>query len=133
MSWITPKTNWKPTDYFNLDPDYNRIKGNIEYLFEYSKKLYVPPDIIPMGEYNFSDDPYVEFFNNIVDNTKNLADGTFVPDGFYDMPRYTENNKIWTENELNAIEKNQEMLYNSYKGQFNLLPMLEFELGGTEF
>ena len=30
-TWVTPKTNWIATDYFNL-ADGNRIAGNIEYL-----------------------------------------------------------------------------------------------------
>lgn len=26
MAWVTPKTNWVDGDYFNINPDYNRIK-----------------------------------------------------------------------------------------------------------
>lgn len=38
MAWTTPKTNWVDGDYFNLNPDYNRIKGNIEYLIALSEE-----------------------------------------------------------------------------------------------
>lgn len=31
MAWETPKTNWRATDYFNLN-DWNRIKNNLVYL-----------------------------------------------------------------------------------------------------
>ena len=32
MSWTTPKTNWQSGDFFSY-VDYNRITGNIEYLY----------------------------------------------------------------------------------------------------
>lgn len=38
MAWVTPKTNWVDGDYFNINPDYNRIKGNIEYLLTLSNR-----------------------------------------------------------------------------------------------
>lgn len=133
MAWITPKTNWVPTDYFDLDPDYNRIKGNIEYLFEFSKKLYVPPDMIPMQVYDISDDAEPDFFNNIVDNVLILAEETYYPPGFETMERYEGNKRIWTANHLNTIEKNLNLVYTGYKSQWNLLPMLAYEMGGSEF
>ena len=40
MGWTPPKTNWVNGDAFNLDPDYNRIKGNIEYLIALSEEMY---------------------------------------------------------------------------------------------
>ena len=32
--WTEPKTNWSSAknEYFNIEPDYQRIKGNIEFL-----------------------------------------------------------------------------------------------------
>lgn len=133
MAWTTPKTNWVPTDYFDLDPDYNRIKGNIEYLFEFSNKLYVPPDMIPMQVYDISDDAEPDFFNNIVDNVSILAEETYYPPGFETMERYGGNKRIWTANHLNTIEKNLNLVYTGYKSQWNLLPMLAYEMGGSEF
>ena len=31
MAWQQPKTDWKESDYFNVE-DYNRIKGNLNEL-----------------------------------------------------------------------------------------------------
>ena len=42
--WITPKTNWGPGDYFNLE-DMVRISNNIQYLKEKAASL-VPNDTI---------------------------------------------------------------------------------------
>lgn len=36
MAWITPKTNWAKDDYFNAS-DYNRIKGNADFLYGMKK------------------------------------------------------------------------------------------------
>ncbi len=38
-TWVTPKTNWVSTDYFNIT-DYKRIVGNIEYLKDLANKLF---------------------------------------------------------------------------------------------
>ena len=32
MAWQTPKTSWAGQDAFRLDPDYERIRGNLLYL-----------------------------------------------------------------------------------------------------
>lgn len=37
--WLTPKTDWKESDYFNIE-DYNRIKNNIAYLKVFTDKLF---------------------------------------------------------------------------------------------
>lgn len=42
--WITPKTNWYSTDYYNLE-DAQRIAGNICYLYEMYGEIY------PRGTY----------------------------------------------------------------------------------
>lgn len=39
MAWVAPKTDWKSSDRFNIS-DYNRIRGNLEYLHDYVEKLY---------------------------------------------------------------------------------------------
>ena len=38
--WVTPKTNWNgnANEYFNIT-DYQRIKGNIEFLSDYLKEI----------------------------------------------------------------------------------------------
>ena len=52
--WIEPKTNWTNQDYFNLDPDYARIKGNIEYIQEFSETMNMVFQIDPMLTYTKS-------------------------------------------------------------------------------
>ena len=133
MAWQTPKTDWAGTDYFNLDPDYNRISGDIEYLQDFSERLYPAFSLVPMGEYDYEDFPYPSFLNNIVGNAESLADNTVKPLGWREMRTYAANEPGWNQDDLNIIEGNLGLLYQSLHGQWNLLPMLEFELGGSEF
>ena len=49
MGWITPKTDWVSTDYFNIE-DYNRIIGNIRYLKDFAEELFKALDTLDMGE-----------------------------------------------------------------------------------
>ena len=66
MAWVTPKTNWVDGDYFNINPDYNRIKGNIEYLLALSKTMYADYTAPSLESASMSGYPRVSFFNNVV-------------------------------------------------------------------
>lgn len=48
MAWSTPKTDWSPTDSFNID-DFNRIKNNLKYLHDESEMIYGEYSIVDMG------------------------------------------------------------------------------------
>mgnify|MGYP003100327787 CR=1 FL=1 len=50
MPWIQPKTDWESSDKFNAS-DYNRIKGNLNFLHERAEQFYPNFGIIDMGEY----------------------------------------------------------------------------------
>lgn len=133
MAWQTPKIDWKSSDTFNLNPDYARISGNIEYLQDYAETLYPAFALIPMGVYDINDFPQASFINNIVQNVSDLAENTFHPPNWGDMRTYAGNGPGWNEQDLNTIEGNMEILYTMLRGQWNVLPQLQFELGGAEF
>ncbi len=133
MEWITPKTDWKDGDGFNLSPDYARIKGNIEYLNQFSEKLYAPFSLAPMADYQITDFPHADFLNVLADNTELIRTNTYSPLGFLPMSRYAGNGPGWTGNDLNILENNLLNLYKSLSGQWNALPQLAFEIGGSEF
>lgn len=133
MAWITPKTNWKTGDIFDPEEDYERIKGDIEYLGEFSEKLYAPFDLIEMEEPVMTGFPYPTFFNNVVENVEILGENTFQPDGYQAMRHYSGNQPGWSDADLSIIEGNLALMYTSMNGQWNILPKLEFEIGGSEF
>lgn len=130
--WQEPKTNWKNNDYFNLSPDYQRIKGNIEYLYELSLKMYAPYSIYNLLSYTINDFPKSDFFNNIVYDIDMINKNTLGPDNplYATMRSYTPNGKIWTYEDLNTIESNVAMLYNELQvKRYDNIPKLSFTLG----
>lgn len=131
--WITPKTDWKDGDYFNLNPDYARIKGNILYAQEYAHKLYESFSLKDMQDFTIEDIPYVDFFNAIVENVRELESHLFVPPGVEPLITYTENQPAWNAKQLNNIERNLMLLYNAMEDQWENLKTLSFTLGGGGF
>lgn len=133
MAWITPKTDWVNGDRFNVDPDYNRIRGNIRYLIELSKTMY-PDYSTPSLENAFMGDfPMASFFNNIVNATKALLSNCYRPNGAKTMRSYVSNGVVWNADDLNAIENNHLLLYKALTSQKTSIRKLDFTLGGVTF
>ena len=133
MAWVTPKTNWVNGDYFNLDPDYNRIKGNIEYLVELSRILYLDYDTPNLENHAVSEFPKVSFFNNVVDATNAILSRCYTPIGAKTMRSYSSNGIVWNADDLNTIERNHLLLYNAFTMQKSSIRRLEYKLGGVHF
>ena len=132
MAWTTPKTNWVNGDFFNLDPDYNRIKGNIEYLIELSKTMYLNYDTPTLETASITGFPKVSFFNNVVDSTQAILSNCYSPVGAVSMRSYISNGIVWNASEMNAIEGNHLLLYNALTGQKSCIRRLEYTLGGVK-
>lgn len=132
MAWTTPKTNWVDGDYFNLDPDYNRIKGNIEYLLALSEEMYAEYTAPELESADMTGYPKVAFFNNVVNSTKAILDNCFAPNGTMSMRVYSSNGVGWNAAELNAIEGNHLLLYQALTGQKSGIRRLQITLGGAK-
>ena len=132
MAWTEPKTNWVNGDYFNLDPDYTRIKGNIEYLIALSKEMY-PEYSTPGGLVypKITSYPKENFFNDIVNTTKSIMTHCYTPIGAKSMRTYSGNGVGWNASELNAIEENHRLLYDALMRQKASLHRLPITLGGV--
>jgi hypothetical protein len=131
MAWTTPKTNWVDGDYFNLDPDYTRIKGNIEHLIALSKEMY--PDY-PAPTLELADVmgyPTALFFNNVVDATQSILNYCYTPIEAKRMRFYSSNGVGWNASELNAIEENHRLLYDVLMRQKAGRHRLPITLGGV--
>lgn len=131
--WTTPKTNWINGEYFNLTPDYDRIKGNIEHLIALSAEIYTPYPTTPLESPTIADYPTASFFNKVVDDTKAILDNCYSPIGTREMRNYVANGEAWNADDLNAIESNHLRLYQAFMGQIEGIPKVEFTLGGTRF
>lgn len=133
MAWQTPKTTWENNEVFEVALDYERIRGNINYLHELAEQLYPPFSLDTMADAPATGFPYPNWLNTVVDNTGKLARETLTPSDFLEMARYKGNAPGWDADDLNRIESNHQLLYGIFKGTIELLPKLSFEIGGSEF
>lgn len=128
MAWIKPKTDWKETDYFNIE-DYNRIKNNINHVREMALELYSYIPFEDMGEdktytdYYFADE--VNLFEN---NLESINMHTF-PRNLGDTMAFYDNQPFIDYVELNRIEKAINTIYLGLLGQSNGRRRLAFTLG----
>ena len=68
MAWITPKTDWKSSDYINYS-DINRIINNLKYLHDRAEQHFVIGEFTTMTDkLGFSDMFYPDEMNAIEDN-----------------------------------------------------------------
>lgn len=131
MAWIQPKTNWAVGYRFNIS-DYNRIKGNLNFLHERAEELYPDFDIINMGaDKGYSDYPYAREINNFEKNLETINDKVFTQDLGVTATFYSNGVFIqW--NELNRIESGILSIYEMLNRQEAGLPVLSFRLGGMK-
>ena len=107
--WTEPKTNWSgaKNEYFNIEPDYQRIKGNIEYLGEYLKEIgFDSSNLYAMENVTLESVPKQTFFNNIVYNIDILRNFIGTPINYRNMRTYVSKGNVWNYQDLNIIEKN---------------------------
>ena len=77
MAFITPKTDWKSTDYFEPD-DYERIKENLKDLQERAALLFYPKELTDMTEgKTYESMIYASEFNVLENNIAQLDTDTY--------------------------------------------------------
>ena len=116
MAWTTPKTDWKITyvdgeyagDYFNYT-DYNRIKGNIEYLVALPMPRVFIDDM--GGDKAVGDPIYSSEFNAFQNNLEKI--GRAVGILYENYPAFAVNGPTPTYADLNQIESFCVRLYNA--------------------
>lgn len=139
MAWSTPKTDWSISydengtytgDYFNIG-DYNRIKGNIEYIHTLANIMYEDFKIAAMAEKSGADDyPYAEEINTLENNLVVLCEKT---DFFSATAKtYYSNQPYLDYIELNRIESLIYELYKKLHSQAEGRRMFTFMLGAKE-
>ena len=115
MQWVQPKTDWQwrddaQGDFFTC-VDYNRIKGNIEFLAEYAKELYTAFTIADMGpDRNETEYPYADEINLLAENLQTIVDNTY-PLAIGEATTYEDNGSFIGYADLNRIETACLMIY----------------------
>ena len=131
--WRMPKTDWTKDDYFNLTPDYERIKGNVEHLRNMAVQLYKRFYLSPIGNYRIQDLPYAEFLNTIEKNVDLLAEYSFRDPDTKPMATWEDNEFIWNWQDLNRIEGNLQLLYRDLTAEMLAKQSMSFTLGSQNF
>ena len=71
MNWITPKTDWTADDYFNVS-DWDRIRGNLEFLHDFVCNFFNSFSILPTKEKNVKSWLYASDLNTIERNLETI-------------------------------------------------------------
>ncbi len=130
--WITPKTDWLPTDYINCT-DRNRITNNLSFLKELAAIMYPQFPWEDMGRDKvYSDIQLPEDWNVIEDNLENLLQGTY-PAASGRLMTFYSNEPMIDYMELNRIEEAILRFYKCLTSQYESLKVLAFTLGSDEF
>lgn len=116
MSWTTPKTDWKSSDYFLLE-DWNRIVSNAQELYNLIGAIFPWRNCVLE---NTAAMPYYDIVNNLENNLADLQSTfgqSFVQ--FLRTTWYPRTSTSWTHNpsaeDFIRWEEFEEMLYNGYK------------------
>jgi hypothetical protein len=130
MAWTTPKTNWVPTDRFNIG-DFNRIKNNIVIIYDMARTVFNRVYIIePMGDDITTYTPTwsVQYFNAIENNVDVINRNGYN----YDIGQkqtFYGNGAFITARELNRIESFAQTYYDKIKPIYDEMPRVPFTLG----
>ena len=132
VEWSEPKKNWISIDRFNI-ADFNRIKNNLQWLYEKAVKLYKNFDIADMGEDITSFESYwnVAFFNAFESNVETINNNIYTKE-YGTSQRFFENGPFIKWDELNRIESACLAMKDILDRQESGLQRLAFRLGGMK-
>lgn len=128
---VSEKTDWESSDRFNAS-DYNRIKGNLNFLHERAEQFYPNFGIIDMGaDKGYADYPYAKEINNFEKNLETINKNVYTQNIGMTSTFYSNGAFIqW--NELNRIESATLRIYEMLNRLEAGLPVLAFRLGNVK-
>ncbi|OUN16464.1 hypothetical protein B5G38_05760 [Gemmiger sp. An87] len=132
MAWQTPKISWTESDAFRLDPDYERIRGNLLYLRQRAAAITRRPDYGEMSSYTADGLPLADFFNRVEENLAALADAV-QPRPEYSTRSFSPGSLVWDWRDLERIEGMLLQVYNDLNAIESGQQKLAFCLGGGLF
>lgn len=132
MAWKTPKISWTESDAFRLDPDYERIRGNLLYLRQRAAAITRRPEYGEMSSYTADGLPLADFFNRVEENLAALADAV-QPRPEYSTRSFSPGSLVWDWRDLERIEGMLLQVYNDLNAIESGQQKLAFCLGGGLF
>ena len=131
--WKVPKSDWKESNFFNIE-DYNRIKDNLNEIKIEAFKLWKPFLFENMGadktyqDYSFYADEINKFENNI----EHICNNTFLFT-VGDKKIFYDNQPFIDYIELNRIENACLTIYENIMGRKKGMKRLALRLNGGDF
>lgn len=132
MGWLEPKVDWQSTDYINID-DFNRIRGNIEYLRTESQRFYpsFPFSVSLAKEVGYSTYSYVELWNSLESCLQDIVNKTTVMN-VGNKKTFSVYDPYIDYNELNRLENACLIYHTMFIGQGNTIRKLAYKLGNDK-
>ena len=130
MAWITPKVDWTSDDYINFT-DYNRICNNLNWVKDEANELgfsYPGWEVMTLAT-DYSDNPYADMWNTVVDNY-NLLDDIY-PNFEPIEDVFSVNGYYIAYGTLNTLERNILLLDTVLSVAIANIPRLAIILGGN--
>jgi len=121
MAWTTPKTDWKPSDYYNFG-DLNRVESNSDHiatlLTQYNGR---PVTITAVTNRDMTRIEFFDSLNRIEGNIQTLADNFFEPTGWEEPKTDWQSGQRFDWRDANRLERNLQLLYELLLKAFNTL------------
>ena len=132
MGWQEPKTDWTADDRLNYR-DYNRIKNNLEYLWEEARQMYGDFPLEEMGPdmQSVKESWKVRYFNALESNVDTINENIFTQD-YGIRQRFFENGPLVYYTELNRLESATLGMKKIIDGTKAGRKRLSFRLGGMK-
>lgn len=130
MAWITPKVDWTSDDYINFT-DYNRICNNLNWVKDEAIELgfsYPEWEVMTLTT-DYSDNPYADMWNTIVDNYNLLDDIYPIFEPIEEV--YSANGYYIAYGTLNTLEQTILLLDTVLSVAKANIPRLAITLGGN--
>lgn len=110
------KSNWQNGDTFDLLSDYERIKANINEVYQVSTRVVPNYDITTLGTYDYTFIPLANFFNDIVNAIDDVYEhSSFKPHDYIELGKvYEGKGQAFSAEDLNILELNVYYLYHSF-------------------
>lgn len=105
MTWITPKTDWKNSDYINVN-DWARIESNIKFLGQLFN-VNLEPLVLDRAVTGF---PYARYLNYLATSVLALPNGYITPVGWQVL-----------KTDWQALDSINNTVINNFESNLNLL------------
>lgn len=108
--WITPKTDWVPTDTYDIAVALTRVEGNLHEISIILAEIGMPVSLSEKLQWEETDFPTAAELSRISGNIRALSGMLTLPAGLPPVPTF-DDRQAFTYNDANALEEYTAALY----------------------